>query len=110
MDQYPDQKNFIRNFNDLLINIRDKEKNTSSCDNIHSYLKTEMKNKYLSQEPDYLINHFLCTLEKEIHLAKVNKENEYSNLISDNFSITLKKRKYAKCVIMKKKFHVKKII
>ena len=96
LDQYPDKKNFIRNFNDLMTNIRDKEKNASSCDNVHSYLKTEMKNKYLSQEPNYLINHFLSTLEKEINLAKVNKENEYSNLISDNFSITLKKKKICK--------------
>ena len=89
LDKFLDNNNFIRNFNDLMVDIRDNNILSPNFDNMHKYLQTEMKETYKSQVPKYIINSFLSALDKEINLAKVNNGNKFSNLIQDYFSFTL---------------------
>ena len=89
LDKFPDNNNFIRNFNDLMVDIRDNNILSPNFDNMHKYLQTEMKETYKSQVPKYIINSFLSALDKEINLAKVDNGNKFSNLIQDYFSFTL---------------------
>ena len=96
LDKFPDKKNFIRNFYNLMIDMREKNIVVPGFGDMHKYLQTDMIETYQSQEPKYIINSFLSSLEKEINFAKVHKENKFSNLIQDNFSIILKTNK--KCI------------
>lgn len=96
LDKFPDKKNFIRNFYNLMIDMREKNIVVPGFGDMHKYLQTYMIETYQSQEPKYIINSFFSSLEKEINFAKVHKENKFSNLIQDNFSIILKTNK--KCI------------
>lgn len=89
LDKFPDNNNFIRNFNDFMVNIRDNNILSPNFDNMHKYLQTNMKETYKSQDPKYIINSFLSALDIEINLAKVDNRNKFSNLIQDYFSFTL---------------------
>ena len=90
LDKFPDNNNnFIRNFNDLMVDIRDNNILSPNFDNMHKFLQTEMKETYKSQDPKFIINSFLSKLDEEIKLAQVDKRNKFSNLIQDYFSFTL---------------------
>ena len=79
--------NFIVNFNYLMENIRNKNRVNPPFDLIHDFLKNYMNN-YLTQDPAYIFNYMLSTLQNDIDVANV-KENKFSNLIQNNFSMTL---------------------
>ena len=55
LDKFPDNNNFIRNFNDLMVDIRDNNILSPNFDNMHKYLQTNMKETYKSQVPKYII-------------------------------------------------------
>ena len=89
LNKFPDNNNFIRNFHDLMVDIRDNVIISPSFDNMHKYLQTRMNETYQSQDPKFIINSFLSKLDEEIKLAQVDKRNKFSNLIQDYFSFTL---------------------
>ena len=89
LDKFPDNNNFIRNFHDLMVDIRDNVIISPSFDKMHEYIRTRMNETYQSQEPKFIINSFLSKLDEEIKLAQVDKNNKFSNLIQDYFSFTL---------------------
>ena len=89
LDKFPDNNNFIRNFHDLMVDIRDNNILSPNFINMHKYLQTEMKETYKCQDPKFIINSFLSKLDEEIKLAQVDKNNKFSNLIQDYFSFTL---------------------
>ena len=88
-DKFPDNNNFIRNFHDLMVDIRDNVIISPSFDKMHEYIRTRMNETYQSQDPKFIINSFLSKLDEEIKLAQVDKNNKFSNLIQDYFSFTL---------------------
>ena len=89
LDKFPDNNNFIRNFHDLMVDIRDNVIISPSFDKMHEYIRTRMNETYQSQDPKFIINSFLSKLDEEIKLAQVDKNNKFSNLIQDYFSFTL---------------------
>ena len=85
---------FIQIFIDLIYNMR-KKLNRKNIDYqpIHNYLKDELKENYLNQNPKFLIRKFLIMIESDI-----NKTNTKNNIITDNFCLNLKKiKKCNKC-------------
>ena len=89
LNKFPDNNNFIRNFNDLMVDIRDNVIISPSFDKMHEYIRTWMNETYQSQDPKFIINSCLSKLDEEIKLAQVDKRNKFSNLIQDYFSFTL---------------------
>ena len=88
------EKYFIQIFIDLIYNMR-KKLNRKNIDYqpIHNYLKDELKENYLNQNPKFLIRKFLIMIESDI-----NKTNTKNNIITDNFCLNLKKiKKCNKC-------------
>ena len=88
------EKYFIQIFIDLIYNMR-KKLNRKNIDYqpIHNYLKDELKDNYLNQNPKFLIRKFLIMIESDI-----NKINTKNNIITDNFCLNLKKiKKCNKC-------------
>ena len=88
------EKYFIQIFIDLIYNMR-KKLNRKNIDYqpIHNYLKDELKDNYLNQNPKFLIRKFLIMIESDI-----NKTNTKNNIITDNFCLNLKKiKKCNKC-------------
>ena len=88
------EKYFIQIFIDLIYNMR-KKLNRKNIDYqpIHNYLKDELKDNYLNQNPKFLIRKILIMIESDI-----NKTNTKKNIITDNFCLNLKKiKKCNKC-------------
>ena len=88
------EKYFIQIFIDLIYNMR-KKLNRKNIDYqpIHNYLKDELKENYLNQNPKFLIRKILIMIESDI-----NKTNTKKNIITDNFCLNLKKiKKCNKC-------------
>ena len=56
---------------------------------IHEYLRQRLEH-YLIQDPAEIISSIFTLMDEEMKLANINKENRFSNLIPDNFSLTLK--------------------
>ena len=56
---------------------------------IHNFLGDKLEN-YLTQDPGVIIKSILSLIDEEMKLANINIENRFSNLIPNNFSITLK--------------------
>ena len=74
----------------LLEEIRNKKNALNSNDNfIHEYLQEKLEH-YLTQDPAEIINSIFTLMDEEMKIANINKENIFSNLIPDNFSLTLK--------------------
>ena len=80
LNKFPDNNNFIRNFHDLMVDIRDNVITSPCFDNMHKYLQTRMNETYQSQDPKFIINSILSKLDEEIKLAQVDKRNKFSNL------------------------------
>ena len=72
LDKFPDNNNFIRNFHDLMVDIRDNVIISPSFDKMHEYIRTRMNETYQSQDPKFIINSFLSKLDEEIKLAQVD--------------------------------------
>ena len=90
---YQNEKYFIQIFIDLMNNMRKKLNRNIDYLPLHNYLKTELKENYLNQNPKFLIRKFLIMLENDI-----NKTNNIKNIITDNFCLSLKKiKKCNKC-------------
>ena len=81
------EKCFTNLFIDLVSNMKIKNGNID-YQPIHNYLKNELKENYLNQNPKFLIRKFLITIENDI-----NKVNLLKNIITDNFCFVLKKIK-----------------
>lgn len=81
------EKYFINLFIDLISNMKRKNVNID-YQPIHKYLKKELKENYLNQNPKFLIRKFLIMIENDI-----NKVNLLKNIITDNFCFVLKKIK-----------------
>ena len=79
------EKCFTNLFIDLVSNMKIKNGNID-YQPIHNYLKNELKENYLNQNPKFLIRKFLITIENDI-----NKVNLLKNIITDNFCFVLKK-------------------
>jgi len=56
---------------------------------IHNFLGDKLEN-YLTQDPGVIIKSILSLIDEEMKLANINIENRFSNLIPNNFSITMK--------------------
>ena len=56
---------------------------------IHNFLGDKLEN-YLTQDPGVIIKSVLSLIDEEMKLANINIENRFSNLIPNNFSITMK--------------------
>ena len=56
---------------------------------IHNFLGDKLEN-YLTQDPGVIIKSILSLMDEEMKLANINIENRFSNLIPNNFSITMK--------------------
>lgn len=56
---------------------------------IHNFLGTKLEN-YLTQDPGVIIKSILSLIDEEMKLININIENRFSNLIPNNFSITMK--------------------
>jgi len=81
------EKCFTNLFIDLVSNMKIKNGNID-YQPIHNYLKNELKENYLNQNPKFLIRKFLIMIENDI-----NKVNLLKNIITDNFCFVLKKIK-----------------
>ena len=81
------EKCFTNLFIDLVNNMKIKNGNID-YQPIHNYLKNELKENYLNQNPKFLIRKFLIMIENDI-----NKVNLLKNIITDNFCFVLKKIK-----------------
>ena len=56
---------------------------------IHNFLGDKLEN-YLTQDPGVIIKSILSLIDEEMKLININIENRFSNLIPNNFSITMK--------------------
>ena len=82
---------FILYFIYLIRNMRDKRNLAVDYVSIHNYLKQVLGGSeiYMSQDPKFLINSILSILETEIKLPNY-QGNNIPNIITDNFSTTIK--------------------
>ena len=79
---------FTKLFIDLISNMRRKLNGNNYYQPLHNYLKTELKENYLNQNPKFLIRKILIMIENDI-----NKTKNIKNIITDNFCFNLKKLK-----------------
>lgn len=77
---------FIIFFNYIMEQMRHKEVLIPNYQHIHEYFRNTLNNKYMSQDPSYLINFILKQVEKNIDQVK---NNDIKNIITDNFSLNL---------------------
>ena len=89
LSKFQGQIYFTVIFFHLLEEMRNKNTLEPNDNFIHDYLK-ERLDHYLTQEPAEIISSIFTLMDEEMKLANINKENRFSNLIPDNFSLTLK--------------------
>ena len=89
LSKFQGQICFTVNFFHLLEEMRNKNTLEPNYNFIHEYLRQRLEH-YLIQEPAEIISSIFTLMDEEMKLANINKENRFSNLIPDNFSLTLK--------------------
>ena len=89
---------FIDNFISLMKSMREKNFVNPHYKSVHKCLSNIFNNfeKYMSQDPEFIIRTILETLQKDIYLVKVNLKEYIPNIITDNFFSEIKKIK--KCI------------
>ena len=89
LSKFQGQICFTVNFFHLLEEMRNKNTLEPNYNFIHEYLRQRLEH-YLIQDPAEIISSIFTLMDEEMKLANINKENRFSNLIPDNFSLTLK--------------------
>jgi len=92
---------FIIYFIQLMQNMRNKSVINPDYIQMHQYLQYKWNNEYMNQNMKDIINAILIMLEKQINVANEKLQNKYPNIITNNFFVTLvRKKKCHKCKIV----------